>query len=340
MYLIDSTRNGQPIYDAYVNQALANYFATSLRLDEPIWYFFVNAPAIIIGKNQNALAEVNQAYVEANGVKVVRRTSGGGAVYHDLGNLNYGYMADDDGNSFRNYARYTAPILEALEKLGVQDAHLSGRNDLLIGDKKFSGTSMYAVGGRFMVGGTLMLDVDEEEVAKILKPNMKKLASKGVKSVRSRVTNIRPHLAPDKQGMTIEAFKEYLILHIFQADKMADIKTYTLTDADWAAVDKLVSEQFGNWDWNYGHSPRFEYNRDQHFSIGTVEFSLSIKKGLVDQCKIYGDFFASGNIQDVENALTGIRLERAALEKAFSGLDLDYYFGAVTATELVDLILS
>lgn len=340
MYLIDSTRDGKPIYDAYVNQALANYFATTLRLDEPIWYFFANAPAVIIGKNQNALAEVNRAYVEANGVKVVRRTSGGGAVYHDLGNLNYGYMADDDGNSFRNYARYTAPILEALHKLGVQDAHLSGRNDLLIGDKKFSGTSMYAVGGRFMVGGTLMLDVDQDEVAKVLKPNLKKLASKGVKSVRSRVTNIRPHLAKEHEDMTLEEFKEHLILQIFQADRMADVKTYTLSEADWAAVDKLVAEQFGNWDWNYGHSPRFEYNRDQHFSIGTVEFSLAIKNGLIDQCKVYGDFFASGSIADVEAALVGVRLERTALEQAFSGLDLEFYFGNVTAADLVDLILS
>lgn len=340
MYYIDSSRKGKPIYDAHVNQALASYFAKELRLDEPIWYFFINAPAVIIGKNQNALAEVNQPYLEEQGIKLVRRTSGGGAVYHDFGNLNYGYMADDDGESFRNYARFTKPILDALHSLGVEEAHLSGRNDLLIGDRKFSGTSMYAAGGRFMMGGTLMLDVDESEVAKVLRPNKKKLASKGVKSVRSRVTNIRPHLGSPNQDMTIEEFKEYLILHIFQAEKMADVKTYKLTEADWQRIDALVEEQFGNWEWNYGHSPRFSYNRDKHLAIGTVEFSLAIEQGRIQQCKVYGDFFASGDIQEVERKLIGTRLAREDLLEAFAQLDLGHYFGDVTAVELVGLILS
>lgn len=340
MYYIDSSRAGKPIYDAHVNQALASYIVNHLRLDEPIWYFFVNSPAVIIGKNQSAMAEVNRPYMEEAGIHLVRRTSGGGAVYHDFGNLNYGYMADDDGKSFRNYERFTTPILEALHGLGVADAQLSGRNDLLIGEKKFSGTSMYAVDGRFMMGGTLMLDVDQGEVAKVLKPNRKKLASKGVKSVQSRVTNIRPHMDAEHQGMTMEQFKEYLILRIFQVEQMEDVKTYTLTEQDWQHVDRLVAEQFGNWEWNFGHSPRFEYNRDQHFSIGTVEFSLSIQNGRIEQCKIYGDFFATGDIRDVEACLTGTRLEQGDLMEVFQSLDLPHYFGDVTEEELVHLILS
>lgn len=340
MYYIDSRRNGEQIYDPHTNQALANYFVNHLRLDEPIWYFFVNSPSVIIGKNQSAQAEINHGYLEEKEISLIRRTSGGGAVYHDFGNLNYGYMADDDGKSFRNYERFTAPILSALHSLGVDDAHLSGKNDLLIGDKKFSGTSMYAVNGRFMMGGTLMLDVNHDEATKVLKPNKKKLASKGVQSVRSRITNIRPHLDKDYQHFTIENFKEYLILHIFQKEQMAEVKTYSLTDQDWEKIDQLVEEQFGNWDWNYGHSPRFEYNRDQHFAIGTVEFSLQIDQARITQCKIYGDFFASGDIEAVEKALLGVRLKRDDLLQAFEQVDLAYYFGNVSAKELTDLLLS
>lgn len=191
-----------------------------------------------------------------------------------------------------------------------------------------------------MMGGTLMLDVDEKEVARVLKPNRKKMTSKGIKSVSSRVTNIRPHLPAEHQDMTVEEFKEYLILHIFNVERMEDVKTYKLTEEDWRQVDQLVEEQFGNWEWNYGRSPRFEYNRDTHFSIGTVEFSLAIEKGRISESKIYGDFFANGNVKDVEQRLQGVRLEEDDLLDTFNQLDLTHYFGDVTAEDLVGLILS
>ena len=191
MYFVDICNK----YVACMNIALETFFVEYLFVDEPILLFYINDPSIIVGRNQNTIEEVNQAYVEEKGIRVVRRMSGGGAVYHDRGNFSFCFIKDDDG-SFRDFASFTQPVIEALHKMGAKEAELKGRNDLMIEDKKFSGNAMYAKNGRMTAHGTILFDADLDEVTKALKPRKEKFESKGIKSVRSRVTNIKPYVSP------------------------------------------------------------------------------------------------------------------------------------------------
>ena len=210
MYFVDNGNN----YDASLNIALETYLVENRLVDEPILLFYINDPSIIVGRNQNTIEEVNQAYVEEKGIRVVRRMSGGGTVYHDRGNFSFCFIKDDDG-SFRDFASFTQPVIQALHKMGAKGAELKGRNDLLIEDKKFSGNAMYAKNGRMTAHGTILFDADLDEVTKALKPRKEKFESKGIKSVRSRVTNIKPYVSTEYQKLTTEQFRDLLLLEIF-----------------------------------------------------------------------------------------------------------------------------
>lgn len=180
--------------DPRINLAIEIFLLQEMKVDEPILLFYINEPSIIIGRNQNTIEEINKEYVDEHGIHVVRRFSGGGAVYHDFGNLNFSFIMPDDGNSFRDFEKLTKPIVQALHEMGVEGAQLKGRNDLVINDMKFSGNAMYATNGRMFAHGTIMFDSDINEVVNALKVRKDKIESKGIKSIRSRVTNIKPFL--------------------------------------------------------------------------------------------------------------------------------------------------
>ncbi|WP_124059220.1 lipoate--protein ligase [Vaginisenegalia massiliensis] len=333
MYFVDNQNN----YDASVNIALETYLVENRLVDEPILLFYINDPSIIIGRNQNTIEEVNQPYVEDHQIRVVRRMSGGGAVYHDRGNFSFCFIKDDDG-SFRDFASFTQPVIEALHKMGVEGAELQGRNDLLIDGKKFSGNAMYAKNGRMTAHGTILFDADLDEVTNALKPRKEKIESKGIKSVRSRVTNIKPYVDEQYKNLSTEEFRDLLLLAIFGVEDRSQVKEYRLTDEDWAEVEKIRQERFGNWDWNYGQSPEFAIEKSQKFPFGFVDFRFNVKQGLIDQVKIYGDFFGLGEIADVEQALVGTKFDRQAVEQVLEQLDVSAYFGRVTKEELLTLI--
>ena len=335
MYFVDNGNN----YDASLNIALETYLVENRLVDEPILLFYINDPSIIVGRNQNTIEEVNQPYVEAKGIRVVRRMSGGGAVYHDRGNFSFCFIKDDDG-SFRDFASFTKPVIEALHKMGATGAELQGRNDLLIDGKKFSGNAMYAKNGRMTAHGTILFDADLEEVTRALKPRKEKIESKGIKSVRSRVTNIKPYVLPEYQALTTEAFRDLVLLEIFGVESRDEVKELVLTEADWAKVREIQAERFGNWDWNYGESPAFEIVKSQKFPFGLVDFRFNVEKGLIKEVKIYGDFFGLGDIADVEAALVGVRFDREAVDRAFDQIDVNKYFGRVTQAELIELLFS
>ncbi len=252
MYFVDNQNH----LDPSVNIALETYLLKEKNLDEPILLFYINEPSIIIGRNQNTIEEINQTYVEENNIHIVRRMSGGGAVYHDLGNFSFCFITEDDGNSFRDFAKFTEPVIEFLHKAGVKDAALKGRNDLTIGEQKFSGNAMYATNGRMTAHGTILFDSDLDAVSSALKPRKDKIESKGIKSVRSRVTNIKPFVDEAYKNMTTEEFRDALLLHIFEVDNREDVKEYHLTEEDWKRVYEIRDEYFGNWNWNYGKSPK------------------------------------------------------------------------------------
>ncbi|MBO0471839.1 lipoate--protein ligase [Enterococcus sp. DIV0242_7C1] len=324
--------------DPRVNLAIETYLLKEKPLDEPILLFYINDPSIIIGRNQNTIEEINKEYVDEKGIHVVRRLSGGGAVYHDHGNLNFSFIMPDDGNSFRDFAKVTQPIIQALHELGVSGAELKGRNDLVIDGMKFSGNAMYATAGRMFAHGTLMFDSDIDEVVNALKVRKDKIESKGIKSVRSRVTNIKPFLPEEKQGMTTEEFREDILLKIFGVDSVNQVKTYELIDDDWKKINKISDEYYRNWDWNYGKSPAFNLERRHRFPIGAIDAQMNVEDGEIKEIKIFGDFFGLGEIKDVEEILTGTKYEKAAIEEAVDKIDVKKYFGNIEKADLVSLL--
>ena len=259
-------------------------------------------------------------------------------MYHDFGNLNFSFIMPDDGNSFRDFKKLTEPIVEALHKLGIEGAQLKGRNDLVIEDKKFSGNAMYSTNGRMFAHGTLMFDSDINEVVNALKVKKDKIASKGIKSIRSRVTNIKDYLPKDKQAMTTEEFRHAILLQIFGVDSVDQVKTHELNEEDWKAINQISEEYYKNWDWNYGRSPEFNLERQKRFPIGSIEVRLDVANGEIEKAKIFGDFFGLGEIKDVENQLIGTRYDKKALEECIDEIDLTHYFGNITKEDFLSLI--
>ncbi|MGY3750628.1 lipoate--protein ligase [Vagococcus acidifermentans] len=330
--------SNEEITDPRINLAIETYLLQEMPLEEPILLFYINEPSIIIGRNQNTIEEINVDYVEEKGIHVVRRLSGGGAVYHDIGNLNFSFIMPDDGESFRNFAKVTQPIIDALHAMGVEGAQLKGRNDLVIDDRKFSGNAMYATSGRMFAHGTLMFDSDVNEVVNALKVRKDKIESKGIKSIRSRVTNIKPYLSDEYQNVSTKDFRQAILLRIFGVDKVEDVKVYQLTDEDWEKINRISEKYYRNWDWNYGKSPEFDIVRRKRYPIGSIEVKMNVVNGRIHEIRIYGDFFGLGEIADVEKVLTDVKYEKKHLEEAVSQVDVKKYFGNIEPEELVDLL--
>ncbi|MGG4546968.1 lipoate--protein ligase [Rossellomorea marisflavi] len=319
------------ITDPRINLAIEEYALKNLDINESYLLFYINEPSIIIGKNQNTIEEINTDYVEKQGLHVVRRLSGGGAVYHDLGNLNFSFITKDDGDSFHNFKKFTEPVIEALNKLGVK-AELSGRNDILAEGRKISGNAQFSTRGRMFSHGTLLFDSEMENVVSALRVKKDKIESKGIKSIRSRVANISEFL---EEKMTIEEFRSTLLKYIFND---SDVEEYVLTDDDWDRIHALSKERYQNWDWNYGKSPSFNLQHSHRFPVGQIDVRLEVKKGTIENCKIYGDFFGVGNVDEIEEKLTGIRYERNEIERVLEAVDIQHYFGKVTKEEFIDLV--
>ncbi|MDW5472131.1 lipoate--protein ligase [Staphylococcus equorum] len=324
--------NNNDITDPTLNLAMEEYVLKNMPKDDSYFLFYVNRPSIIIGKNQNTIEEVNKPYIDAHNIDVVRRISGGGAVYHDEGNLNFSFITDDDGNSFHNFKKFTEPIVEALKSLGV-DAEMTGRNDIQVGKAKISGNAMVKVKERMFSHGTLMLNSELSEVQNALKVNPAKIKSKGIKSVRSRVANISEFL---EEPIDIDDFKEIILKTIFgEADQ---VETYQLTDEDWKNIEKLSNEKYRTWGWNYGRNPKYNFEREEKFEKGFVQIKLDVKQGRIEHARIFGDFFGEGDITELENALEGTLHEFDSIEEAFSNYDIYHYFGDIDRHELIRLM--
>lgn len=339
MFFIDTSRNGKPVYDPIVNQSLDNYLVNDLKLPGHGLIMYVNQPAVIVGVNQNAYAEVNMPYLKEKGIKLVRRTSGGGAVYHDYGNIIFENIVINDDEHFGDFKYFAQPIIDALHDMGATNAEMRGRNDMVIGNQKFSGMTMFKVGKSYAAGGTLMFDLDMDVATKVLTPEKDKLESKGVKSVESRVTNVKPFLKPEFQQLDIEGFKKQLLLRLFDAKSLDDIETYHLNDHDWSIIDDRLKGKYDTDEWNYGKNPGFDYYVSKHYDIGTVSFNYSLSGNQISDIKIYGDFITGGDISIIEKALKGVELSEDALVAALNQVDIKANLGDVSAEELADLLL-
>ena len=326
--------DNQNITDPTINLAIEEFAVRHLPADEPILLFYINKPSIIIGRNQNTIEEINTNYVEDKGIKVVRRLSGGGAVYHDEGNLNFSFITANDGKSFSNFKKFLEPIIAALAKLGV-GAEVKGRNDILVDDRKISGNAQFATLGKIFTHGTLLFNSEMDEVVNALNVRKDKIESKGKKSVRSRVANITEFL---KEEMTIQQFREHILLSIFGVDQVDAVSEYKLTESDWEKIHQISEERYANWDWNCGKSPQSTAIFSKRFPVGVIDLHVVIDKGFMEEIKIFGDFFGVGEVTDIENILRGKKYDREVLREALKEVDIAHYFGAITLDDFLELI--
>lgn len=322
------------ITDPQINLALEEYVLQNFGEKDTYLLFYVNGPSIIVGRNQNSVEEINTDYVDKHDIKVVRRLSGGGAVYHDEGNLNFSFITQDDGESFHNFEKFTRPVVEALNQLGVP-AKLVGRNDLEVEGRKISGNAMFSTKGRMFSHGTLMLDSEIEHVVSALNVQKEKIESRGIKSIKSRVANISEYL---EEKVTMEEFKELILKYIFNVEDVKDVPRYELTKEDWENVYEISRNRYQKWEWNFGKSPSYNVKQSHKFPSGLLDVRLNVKKGIIEQCTIFGDFFGIGDVRDIEEALEGVRHERKALEEALKDIDVSHYLGKITKEEFIQLI--
>lgn len=323
----------EPNNDPRINLAIEEYLIKNIAPQEDILLFYINQPSIIIGRNQITVQEINVDYVEEQEIIVVRRLSGGGAVYHDLGNLNFSFIASNSPDNFHNFRKFTQPVVDVLLQMGVL-AELSGRNDILVDGKKISGNAQYVSGARMVSHGTLLWETDLSRVGAALKAKPAKFEGKGIQSVRSRVANITDFLPGSHPG--IMEFRQMIIEGVFRGEQ---VNEYKLTPEDWQNIEQLSRERYHNWEWNYGRSPAFAINRETRYPGGTIEAWLDVSKGgVINQVCFYGDFFGQRDVIELANTLRGTLYEPSALQKVLDGVRVGDYFVNLSAEELLDLL--
>jgi lipoate-protein ligase A len=326
--------DNRDVTDARLNLALEEHVLRNAMADDDLLLFYVNSPAIIIGRNQNTIEEIDSDVVAAREIQVVRRVSGGGAVYHDLGNLNFSFMTRDVHARFNRYDLFNRPVVEVLKELGVP-AEIGGRNDILAGGRKISGNAQFATAGRMFSHGTLLLDSNLDDVTAALKPKPGKVESKGVKSIRSRVANISEFL---REPITVNELRDRILERIFGSRDRACIPTLPLGDADWQAARSLVERRYGSWEWNYGENPPCNVQRARRFPAGEIDVRLNILKGRIDSVRLFGDYMGRSDIGELEARLRGLVYDRAALASVLGGVDVSEYFGDISCDDALDLL--
>ncbi len=316
------------------NLALEQYVFDCMDRNEDYFMLWQNENTIVVGKNQNTIAEINQDFVEKNHITVVRRLSGGGAVYHDLGNLNFTIIVSKTNNmSDFDFSRFNKPVVRALAKLGVH-AEISGRNDITINGRKFSGNAQYMKQGRIMDHGAILYDANLSILSQALKVSKDKIESKGIKSVRARVTNVLDCM-PTK--VPLETFKKVLL------EEMAGQETITrheLTEAEIAAVTKLEKERYDTWEWNYGYSPKYDIEKERYIpGCGKFQIHLNVKDGRIVDFDIFGDYFGNKEKDELKPILIGAKINREDLNRVLAPVDIDQFFHNLPKETFIDMLV-
>lgn len=316
--------------EPYFNMACEEYFFKNFKDD--IFMLWRNNNAIVVGKHQNTLAEINLEYVKEKGIKVVRRLSGGGAVFHDLGNLNFTFIMNGENEKVVDFKKYTQPIIDILRKIGV-DAKLEGRNDLTIDGKKFSGNAVHVIKNRLIQHGTLLFESIVDDLTQSLKVNPLKFKDKAVKSVRSRVTNINEHL---NEPISLDKFTDMIMDHIMEIYPESEI--YEITDNDKQAIQKLADEKYSTWEWNFGYQAKYNFEKLIKTKGGHIEVHLDVQDGNIENAKIFGDFFNTKDVKEIEEALIGVRHEESKIIEVLEKYNLEEYFANVSVDEFLNAL--
>ena len=314
--------------DPHFNMAFDEFCLEHLKADEPVFYLWQNRPSVIIGLNQSAYAEVNLPFLREKGIVLARRVTGGGAVYHDLQNLNYtitGRIRDLESD----YPAYVETMARALRALGVP-AEVSGRNDILVEGRKCSGYAKRISKDRLMIHGTLMYDVDLDTLTQVLATPGSKLSAAGVSSVRSRVANLKEYLP---QFGDIQAFQAAL-----QALLAGDDGEIRLTEAQIAQIEADAAAKYRTWEWIYGHSPLAAFRVSRKFACGSIEAAFSLKAGCIDGLRFSGDFLGNLPPDRIATALQGCRFTRDDILEALRNQPVRDCFDAMTPEELANFL--
>ncbi|MBE7036038.1 MAG: lipoate--protein ligase [Ruminococcaceae bacterium] len=315
--------------DPYFNLAAEEFLIKNMQ--EEIFMLWQNHETIVIGRNQNTMGEINYDYVKEHDIRVVRRMSGGGAVFHDMGNINFTFIVNSE-DDFSNYQRFTEPVISFLQSFGV-DAQLKGRNDLVIGDKKISGNAQYMYKKRILHHGTLLYDADHDTLSAALKVAPDKIKSKGIQSVRSRVTNISEHMQ-DKVS-SVEFIRQFAD---FMVKNNRNCQYYDLNRHK-REIEKLRDEKYATWAWNFGYSPQYAYHRQKRYPFGTVEVQMDIgRESVIQDCRFYGDFFSKEHPEKLADKLKGVRHEWQAVEEILSSENVSLYIQGMSREELIELL--
>ena len=287
-----------------------------------------NSPSVIIGRHQNAHAEADAEYAKINGIKIVRRLSGGGAVYHDLGNINFSVIKKYDKNE-TDPGDEPGSVLFFLRGLGIP-AEAKGRNDFVANGKKISGTARTVRDGRLLCHGTILFDADLNAMERVLTVSGAKYESRGVASIRGRVANLREFL-PD---MTAEGFWERIVEYY---SRIYDSKP--ITEAETVNAEKLQVERYESWDWNFGASPKYSYEKTMRTDAGTLTVYARVDKGIIEEIKICGDFFSFGGVEEIERALVGAKREAEELGRILLTLPIGEIIINLNAQQLLSALV-
>jgi lipoate-protein ligase A len=315
--------------DVYYNFGLEYYFTVEKRLSDTVFLFWQTTPTLMVGKYQNVLEEINKPYADEHNIKIVRRMSGGGTIYTDMGGWQFTFIQQAGGHQIE-FQQYIAPVIDALRELGV-NAGFNGRNDLTIDGRKFSGNAQYRLEGATVHHGSLLFDTDIEQMVASTTVDSYKITSKSIKSVRDRVTNIAEHLpAP----MAPEDFKRCMVRHITGGGTV-----YEVTPEDDARIRQLADEKFRSWESIYGADPKFNVERTRRFEGGKMQFKIDVRKGVIQSAAVYGDFFATVDADTICSALAGCRYERSAVLDALRRSNIDGTVYRISAQEMAAAIV-
>jgi lipoate-protein ligase A len=287
--------------------------------NEDLFLLYCNTPSIVVGKHQNTLAEINLSYVMEHGITVARRISGGGTVYHDPGNLNFAFITTGTDGHLVDYRKFTRPLIDAMGTMSLK-VTLGSRNELLINKLKISGTASHVYKQRVLHHGTLLFSSEMDHLSLALKAPPGRFRDKAVRSVPSRITNIRDHLT---HKMEMEEFQEKIFSHIMNSVKGAS--RYTYSDHDLESIQSLVKQKYSTWEWNYGYSPKYEFRKTITFDAGTLELQMQVVKGVIRRVSLTGDFMSTRQVHTLEEILTGIIHDPETIRMRLSGLRVQDY---------------